>query len=221
MQTSTASRVQPLLPSPAAAAAAAAAAAVQLVRRRSVQARAASSLAAPQQPAGLGDDGAQQQQALQPQQKPLFSSRAKLADACLPWLKVAKNRCVRVLCCAAAAGRPAAAAAPAGGGGGGGGEGLTGRSAAAALSPVSVQQRMCCASPTRWPPSPAPPPRSNLERSFALEELYEGDISSVHIATCRANQEKVVIKVFNRRCLEARVDLQNKVCLWVCCVCVC
>jgi hypothetical protein len=33
-----------------------------------------------------------------PATKPLFSSRAKLAETCVPWLKVAKNRCA-LRCC--------------------------------------------------------------------------------------------------------------------------
>lgn len=33
--------------------------------------------------------------------KPLFSSRAKIAETCVPWLKVAKNRWVQVVVCVA------------------------------------------------------------------------------------------------------------------------
>lgn len=53
--------------------------------------------------------------------------------------------------------------------------------------------------------------RSNLEKSFHLEEVYDGDISVVQIATCKANSEKVIIKSFKRDKLQDRVDLQNKV----------
>eukprot|EP00775_Hariotina_reticulata_P008784 gene8784-8962_t len=76
--------------------------------------------------------------------RPLFSSRAKIAEACVPWLKQSRNR-------------------------------------------------------------------SNLEKNFSIEELYDGDISSVQIATCKSNSEKVVIKSFKRAKLEPRVDLQHKV----------
>jgi hypothetical protein len=41
--------------------------------------------------------------------------------------------------------------------------------------------------------------------------VYDGDISVVQIATCKANQEKVIIKSFKRDKLVNRVDLQNKV----------
>jgi hypothetical protein len=42
--------------------------------------------------------------------------------------------------------------------------------------------------------------------------VYDGDISVVQIATCKANSEKVIIKSFKRDKLVHRVDLQNKVC---------
>lgn len=54
--------------------------------------------------------------------------------------------------------------------------------------------------------------RYNLEKSFHIEEVYDGDISVVQIATCKANSEKVIIKSFKRDKLVHRVDLQNKVC---------
>lgn len=54
--------------------------------------------------------------------------------------------------------------------------------------------------------------RSNVEKNFDLEDLYDSDVSSVHIATHKANQEKTVIKMFKRDKLANRVDLQNKVC---------
>eukprot|EP00878_Enallax_costatus_P016006 GHUV01016782.1.p1 GENE.GHUV01016782.1~~GHUV01016782.1.p1 ORF type:complete len:346 (+),score=64.24 GHUV01016782.1:534-1571(+) len=76
--------------------------------------------------------------------KPLFSSRAKIAEACPPWLKQSRSR-------------------------------------------------------------------SNVEKNFHIEDLYDSDVSSVHIATHRSNQEKTVIKMFKRPKLENRVDLQNKV----------
>eukprot|EP00878_Enallax_costatus_P029912 GHUV01032480.1.p1 GENE.GHUV01032480.1~~GHUV01032480.1.p1 ORF type:complete len:482 (+),score=92.88 GHUV01032480.1:534-1979(+) len=84
--------------------------------------------------------------------KPLFSSRAKIAEACPPWLKQSRSR-------------------------------------------------------------------SNVEKNFHIEDLYDSDVSSVHIATHRSNQEKTVIKMFKRPKLENRVDLQNKVwrlmlCVW-------
>lgn len=53
--------------------------------------------------------------------------------------------------------------------------------------------------------------RSNLEKTFHIEEVYDGDISVVQIATCKANSEKVIIKSFKRDKLVNRVDLQNKV----------
>jgi hypothetical protein len=53
--------------------------------------------------------------------------------------------------------------------------------------------------------------RSNLEKTFHIEEVYDGDISVVQIATCRANSERVIIKTFKRDKLANRVDLQNKV----------
>lgn len=84
-----------------------------------------------------------EQQAADPY-KPFFSSRAKIAEACVPWLKQSRTR-------------------------------------------------------------------SNLHKNFAFEELYEGDLSSVLIATCRANSEKVVVKAFKRDALERRLDLQQKV----------
>lgn len=53
--------------------------------------------------------------------------------------------------------------------------------------------------------------RSNLEKTFHIEEVYDGDISVVQIATCKANSERVIIKSFKRDKLVNRVDLQNKV----------
>lgn len=53
--------------------------------------------------------------------------------------------------------------------------------------------------------------RANLEKTFHIEEVYDGDISVVQIATCKANSEKVIIKSFKRDKLVHRVDLQNKV----------
>jgi hypothetical protein len=53
--------------------------------------------------------------------------------------------------------------------------------------------------------------RSNLAKNFQFEELYDGDISSVQIATCRSNSEKVVVKAFKRDKLQHRLDLQHKV----------
>jgi hypothetical protein len=53
--------------------------------------------------------------------------------------------------------------------------------------------------------------RSNLAKNFQFEELYDGDISSVQIATCKSNSEKVVVKAFKRDKLQHRVDLQHKV----------
>jgi aurora kinase len=76
--------------------------------------------------------------------KPLFSSRAKIAEACPRWLRQSRSR-------------------------------------------------------------------SNVEKNFHLEDLYDSDVSSVHIATHKANQEKTVIKMFKRDKLANRVDLQNKV----------
>lgn len=76
--------------------------------------------------------------------KPLFSSRAKIAEACPSWLRSTRSR-------------------------------------------------------------------SNVEKTFHLEDLYDSDVSSVHIATHRMNQEKAVIKMFKRAKLADRVDLQNKV----------
>lgn len=63
------------------------------------------------------------------------------------------------------------------------------------------------------------PQRSNVERSFTIEEVYEGDISVVQIATCKANSQKVIIKSFHREKLAQRVDLQNKVCVSSCSMC--
>lgn len=39
-----------------------------------------------------------EQQAADPY-KPFFSSRAKIAEACVPWLKQSRTRCVRCSCC--------------------------------------------------------------------------------------------------------------------------
>jgi hypothetical protein len=55
------------------------------------------------------------------------------------------------------------------------------------------------------------PSRSNLAKNFQFEELYDGDISSVQIATCKSNSEKVVVKAFKRDKLQHRLDLQHKV----------
>jgi hypothetical protein len=53
--------------------------------------------------------------------------------------------------------------------------------------------------------------RSNVEKTFHIEEVYDGDISVVQIATCKANSERVIIKTFKRDKLVNRMDLQNKV----------
>lgn len=55
--------------------------------------------------------------------------------------------------------------------------------------------------------------RSSLGKHLYLEDLYDSDVSSVHIATHKTNQEKAVIKLFKRDKLLNRVDLQNKVCM--------
>lgn len=53
--------------------------------------------------------------------------------------------------------------------------------------------------------------RSNVDKLFHVEEVYDGDISVVQIATCKANSERVIIKSFKRDKLANRMDLQNKV----------
>jgi hypothetical protein len=53
--------------------------------------------------------------------------------------------------------------------------------------------------------------RCNVDKLFTVEEVYDGDISVVQIATSKANRERVIIKSFKRDKLENRVDLQNKV----------
>lgn len=162
--------------------------------------------------------------------KPFFSSRAKIADACLPWLKQSRSRCMRGRWRRPPAGGTRQLACEAGPAAGCFTAGIaaatqqrrargcrSGRSRhrprpARVLcnrQPACDPCTPCCAHhPT--PPSALLLARSNLEKTFSLEELYDGDISSVQIATCRANSEKVVIKAFKRDKLADRVDLQHK-----------
>lgn len=136
-----------------------------------------------------------------PPERPLFSSRAKFADGCVSWLRQSRMRCVWPALAGSLAGNTSR---------------VPRRPAATDCSPmVSCIRRGIFDPPpphTHFPGCPSIANSTNLDKSFVLEPLYDGDISSVHIATCRANGEKVVIKSFKREKLEARIDLQNKAC---------
>lgn len=53
--------------------------------------------------------------------------------------------------------------------------------------------------------------RSNFEKNFEVEEVYDGDVSCIQVAKCKLNDEKVVIKKFKKAKLMERPDLQHKV----------
>eukprot|EP00877_Chromochloris_zofingiensis_P005481 jgi/Chrzof1/14934/Cz09g21100.t1 len=52
--------------------------------------------------------------------------------------------------------------------------------------------------------------RSNFEKNFEVEEVYDGDVSCIQVAKCKLNDEKVVIKKFKKAKLMERPDLQHK-----------